>query len=134
MLSALLIASLGQFTFKGKLLTAGTFLLPVLLIVFAFVHWLPLSLFVMLCMGIALLLIMNLSNVLLQTVVFDNLRGRVMSIYSLTHFGFMPIGGLFAGGVAEYAGEPLTVIICGLVCFASSVILWIYMPIIQKIE
>ena len=133
-LSALLIASLGQFTFKGKLLTAGTFLLPVLLVVFAFVRWLPLSLFVMLCMGVALLLIMNLSNVLLQTVVSDNLRGRVMSIYSLTHFGFMPIGGLFAGGIAEYAGEPLTVIICGLVCFASSVILWIYRPMIRKIE
>ncbi len=40
-LSALLIAYLGRFTFKGKLLTAGTFLLPVLLIAFALVRWLP---------------------------------------------------------------------------------------------
>jgi hypothetical protein len=133
-LGALLIASLGQFRFKGKLLTAGTFLLPFLLIVFAFVRSLAVSLFILLCTGVALLLVINLSNILLQTVVSDNLRGRVMSIYSLTHFGFMPIGGLLAGGVAEYAGEPLTVILCGLACVASSVILWIYTPIIRTIE
>jgi predicted MFS family arabinose efflux permease len=133
-LSALLIASLGRFTFKGKLLTAGTFLLPIFLIIFALVRWLPLSLFIMLCMGVAMLLIMNLANVLLQTLVADNLRGRVMSIYSLTHFGFMPIGGLFAGIVAEYAGETTVVIICGLVCFASSVILWIYAPMLRRVE
>ena len=133
-LSALLIASLGRFNFKGKLLTAGTFLLPVLLIAFALVRWLPLSLFIMLCLGVALLLIVNLANVLLQVLVSDNLRGRVMSIYSLTHFGFMPIGGLFAGLIAEYAGEPATVIICGLLCFVSSVILWVYTPMIRRVE
>lgn len=133
-LGALLIASLGQFRFKGKLLTAGTFSLPLLLIVFAVVRSLPLSLFILLCMGTALLLILNLSNVLLQTVVSDNLRGRVMSVYSLTHFGFMPLGGLFAGGIAEYTGEPFTVILCGLMCLISSIILWVYTPMIRMIE
>ena len=133
-LSALLIASLGRFTFKGKLLTSSTFLLPILLIVFALIRSLPLSLLIMLFMGVALLLILNLANALLQTLVPDNLRGRVMSIYSLTHFGLMPIGGLFAGTVAEYAGEPATVIICGLLCFVSSVILWVYTPMIRRVE
>jgi MFS family permease len=133
-LSALLIASLGRFTFKGKLLTSSTFLLPILLIVFALIRSLPLSLLLMFCMGVALLLILNLANALLQTLVPDNLRGRVMSIYSLTHFGLMPIGGLFAGTVAEYAGEPATVIICGLFCFASSVIIWIYAPMLRRVK
>jgi len=68
-LGALVIASLGRFTFKGKLLTAGTFFLPVLLVVFAMVDWLPLSLFIMLCLGVTLLLIINLANILLQTLV-----------------------------------------------------------------
>ncbi len=121
-------------TFKGKLLTSSTFFLPILLIVFALIRSLPLSLLIMLCMGVALLLILNLANALLQTLVPDNLRGRVMSIYSLTHFGLMPIGGLFAGTVAEYAGEPATVIICGLFCFASSVIIWIYAPILRRVQ
>ena len=133
-LSALLIASLGRFTFKGKLLTAGTFFLPILLVIFAMVRWIPLSLLIMLCLGVALLLIINLANILLQTLVSDNLRGRVMSIYSLTHFGFMPIGGLFAGITAEYAGEPATVIIFGLLCFTSAVFLWIYTPMLRRVE
>ncbi len=133
-LSALLIASLGRFTFKGKLLTLGTFLLPILLVVFSMVRWIPLSLLIMLCLGVALLLIINLANILLQTLVSDNLRGRVMSIYSLTHFGFMPIGGLFAGLMAEYAGEPATVIIFGLLCFISAVILWFYTPMLRRVE
>jgi len=85
-------------------------------------------------LGVALLLIVNLANVLLQVLVSDNLRGRVMSIYSLTHFGFMPIGGLFAGLIAEYAGEPATVIICGLLCLVSSVVLWVYTPMIRRVE
>ncbi len=133
-LSALLIASLGRFTFKGKLLTLGTFLLPILLVIFAMVRWIPLSLLIMLCLGVALLLIINLANILLQTLVSDDLRGRVMSIYSLTHFGFMPIGGLFAGLIAEYAGEPATVIIFGLLCFISAVILWFYTPMLRRVE
>ena len=133
-LGALLIASLGRFTFKGRLLTLGTFLLPILLVVFAMVRWIPLSLLIMLCLGVALLLIINLANILLQTLVSDNLRGRVMSIYSLTHFGFMPIGGLFAGLIAEYAGEPVTVIIFGLLCFISAVILWFYTPMLRRVE
>jgi len=133
-LGALVIASLGRFTFKGKLLTAGTFFLPVLLVVFAMVDWLPLSLFIMLCLGVTLLLIINLANILLQTLVSDNLRGRVMSIYSLTHFGFMPIGGLLAGIIAEYAGEPATVIIFGVVCFTAALFVWIYKPILRRVE
>ena len=133
-LGALLIAYLGRFTFKGRLLTAGTFFLPLLLVAFALVRWLPLSLFIMLCLGVALLLIVNLANVLLQVLVSDNLRGRVMSIYSLTHFGFMPIGGLFAGLIAEYAGEPATVILCGVLCLASSVTFWVYSPVLRRVE
>ena len=133
-LSALLIASLGRFNFKGKLLTTGTFFLPMLLVIFAMVRWIPLSLLLMLCMGMALLLIINLANILLQTLVSDNLRGRVMSIYSLTHFGFMPIGGLFAGIIAEFFGEPATITTFGLLCFTTAVFLWVYTPMLRRVE
>ena len=133
-LSALLIASLGRFNFKGKLLTTGTFFLPMLLVIFAMVRWIPLSLLIMLCLGMALLLIINLANILLQTLVSDNLRGRVMSIYSLTHFGFMPIGGLFAGIIAEFFGEPATITTFGLLCFTTAVFLWVYTPMLRRVE
>jgi len=51
----------------------------------------------------------NNSNSLVQTQVPDDLRGRVMSIFTLTFFGLMPIGSLLAGLAAEWIGEPWTV-------------------------
>jgi len=133
-LSALVVASLGRFQYKGKLLTAGTVFLPVVLLFFAMVRRLPLSLLMMLCVGLSMLLIMNMANALLQTIVPDHLRGRVMSIYSLTHFGFMPIGGLLAGSLAEYIGEPTTVVLSAGVCFCCYALIWVFVPIIRRLE
>ncbi len=134
LLSALVIASLGSFKFRGRLLTAGSFIFPVLLLAFAMVDSLYISLFVMVGIGISLVFIMNLSNALLQTLVSDELRGRVMSIFSLTYFGFMPIGGLMAGTLAQYTNEPLTVIISSVVCFGFSVAVFIFAPKIRNLE
>jgi MFS family permease len=55
--------------------------------------------------------IFNLANSLVQTLVRDDLRGRVMGIYSLTFFGFLPVGALWIGTVAEHLGEPVAVMI-----------------------
>ncbi|MCP4716476.1 MAG: MFS transporter [Deltaproteobacteria bacterium] len=133
-LSALLIASLGRFSFRGKLLTSGTFSFPIFLFLFAIVSWLPLSLFMLVLVGIALQLIMNLANALLQSQVEDHMRGRVMSIYSLTHFGFMPIGGLLAGILAELAGEPFTVIISAIVFSCCILALWLVAPQLKRLK
>lgn len=134
LLSALLVASLGRFKFKGKLLTAGTVIFPVMLLVFALVRTQSLSLVVMVGVGMTLILVLNLSNVLLQSLVADNLRGRVMSIFSLTHFGFMPLGGLLAGVAAEYIGAPSTIIVSSLIALACAFGIFIYSPRIRALE
>jgi len=128
LLSALFIASLGRFQFKGKVLTVGTFALPVFMLIFALVHWLPLSLAVLIGIGFATILSMNLTNSLIQTSVPDSLRGRVMSIYSLTFFGLLPIGALLVGFVAEHLNEPITVISCAFFTLAFAIAAWIYVP------
>lgn len=133
-LSALMVASLGRFSFRGALMGAGTFSFPLFLVTFAVVRWLPLSLVLLVLVGISLQLIMNLANALLQTLVKDDVRGRVMSIYSLTHFGFMPIGGLLAGTVAEFAGEPFTVILSGIIFFGCAAVLWIRVPQLRRMK
>src|SRR6185295_19594847 len=99
---------LGRFSFKGRLLTIGSFVFPVLLLLFALIRWLPLSLLVLLGTGMAVILIMNLANALVQMLAPDALRGRIMAIYSLTFFGLVPVGALWAGASAEYFGEPST--------------------------
>ncbi len=127
-LSALLIASLGRFTFRGKLLTTGAFSFPVLLLIFAVARGLLPAMIMMLLLGIALVLVMNLANALLHTQVDDALRGRVMSIYSLTHFGLMPLGGLIAGWIAEFSSEPVAIIASALVCLVSAAAIWLWVP------
>jgi MFS family permease len=110
LIGALLIASLGRFDFKGRLLIFGSFVFPLLVLAFSLVRWLPLSLAVLIGTGVAVIFIFNLANSLVQTLVRDELRGRVMGIYSLTFFGFLPVGALWIGTMAQRFGETAAVL------------------------
>jgi MFS family permease len=132
--SALMIASLGRFDFKGKLLTLGTIAFPALLLIFAQLRWLPLVLLVLMLSGIAIILIMNVANALVQSLAPDALRGRIMSVYSLTFFGLMPIGALWAGAAAEAVGEPAAVMIGAGVSLVFAVLLWLVAPWLRRLE
>jgi MFS family permease len=110
LMGALLIASLGRFQFKGRLLTVGTFAFPLLLILMTFTNRLWLTLAILVASGLAVILIMNLANALVQTLTPDALRGRVMAVYSMVFFGMMPVGALWVGVVAERLGEAAAVI------------------------
>lgn len=133
-LGALVIASLGRFSFRGRLLSLGTLAFPVLLLGFAFTRSLPLSLVFILANGVTAILIFNLANALVQTLVRDDLRGRVMAIYSLTFFGFMPVGALWIGTEAEHLGEPTAVVINSVVMAAFSVLIWVFLPRLRRVS
>ena len=60
------------------------------------------------------------SNTVLQTIVEDDKRGRVMSFYSMAFLGMAPFGSLLAGGLAHQIGAPRTVMISGAVCIAGA--------------
>jgi len=131
--AALTIAALGRFTFKGKLLTLGTFLFPTLVLAFAWVRWLPLSLALIVGAGFGLILIFNLCNSLVQEHTPDELRGRVMSIYSLAFFGFLPIGGLFAGVMAEAVGEVWTLTLTALTTLVCAGLMAVFYPSVRRL-
>jgi len=133
LISALVVASLGQRTRKGRLLLAGGFAFPLFLLLFSRVRWVPLSLLIMVGVGMALILVLNLANVLLQTLVEDRLRGRVMSIFSLTHFGLMPLGGLLAGIAAQHIGAPATIVASALVSLAYALFLTLRLPHLSRL-
>ncbi|MCX5970937.1 MAG: MFS transporter, partial [Coprothermobacterota bacterium] len=82
-----------------------------MILLFTFMRWTPLSLLALLLVGLAQILVMNLANALVQTLAADQMRGRVMGIYSFLFFGMGPIGSLLAGTAADRIGEPLTVAI-----------------------
>jgi MFS family permease len=134
LVGALYLASLGRIKFKGKLLMIGVLLFPIMLAGFALVHWLPLALLFLVVVGATMILAMNLANSIVQTLVSDELRGRVMGIYSLVFFGFMPIGGLLAGAVADSIGEQPTVILSAVILLAVAALVWALLPQVRKLE
>jgi MFS family permease len=123
--AALTLAALGRIQFKGRLFTAGSLLYPVVFLFFSITRSVPLAVVSMMLSGLGLIAVMNLANILIQTHVPENLRGRVMSIYTLTFFGLMPVGSLLAGSLANWLGEPATVRLGALAALtAALLVVW----------
>lgn len=132
--SAILIASLGRFNFRGKLLTYGCFAFPVMMILFSQMRQLIFSLLTVVGVGLGFMLVANLTNALVQTLVPDQLRGRVMGVYTLIFFGAMPIGSLLAGTLASWLGEPLTIILSASVLLLFVLLVFLFFPTMRKLE
>jgi MFS family permease len=130
--AALVIASLGRFQFRGKLLTFGTFALPVTVALFGLARWEPLSFLLVFGSGLSVLLIFNLANALVQTASPDPLRGRIMGVYTMTFFGLMPLGALGIGFTAEHLGQTAAVLIGAAVTFVAAAALAVFMPLLRR--
>lgn len=89
------------------------------MILFGLSHDFLLSVFLLVPVGFSMMLQMSSSNTLIQTMVPDALRGRVMAVYSMMFMGMAPIGSLLAGAVANHIGAPRTVALGGLTCLAG---------------
>ncbi len=125
---ALIIAALGRINFRGKILSVGMILFPIFTILFALTRWLPLSLVFIALGGLSLILIFNLCNSMVQTLCPDEMRGRVMSIYSLVFFGFVPLGSLVIGAFAQRVGEMEAVLVAGSITAVATIIFFILAP------
>ncbi len=103
---ALILASLGDHSRKGMMLTAGNLTVPVVVIALALSRSYHLTLALLVIGGLGFMTQNATANTLLQKIVPDGLRGRVMSVYMMVFLGFYPIGSLVAGAVAERFGVP----------------------------
>lgn len=103
-LSALLQAFLGNYRGRGKFLLGGTFFFGTAIIVFALSRTFALSLVCLSLIGGAMVSITTTINNLLQMLVTDEMRGRVMSMYSLAFMGLSPVGSLLIGTAADLIG------------------------------
>ncbi|MCU1383269.1 MAG: permease of the major facilitator superfamily [Acidobacteria bacterium] len=91
-----------------------------------------LSALLLIPVGAAMMVEMAVSNTLLQAMVPDALRGRVMALYSMMFMGMAPFGALFAGWVAERYGAPMTVALGGVVCLAGGGVFSLRLPKIRN--
>lgn len=92
------------------------------MILFALSRSFLLSVVLLVPVGFSMLLQMSSSNTLIQTMVPDELRGRVMAFYSMMLMGMAPFGALLAGAIANRLGAPHTVALGGLTCLAGAAV------------
>ena len=106
---ALIIARTGGGGRRGRLLIIVSLAFPIALLAFAFVGVFGIALLLASALGLLFMVQFTLLNTLLQLHVADEMRGRVLSLYSLTFFGFAPFGNLAIGNLSEYWGLSLTI-------------------------
>jgi MFS family permease len=81
--------------------------------------------------GFSMMVQMASSNTLIQSMVPDHLRGRVMAVYSMMFMGMAPFGAMLAGVLAEYIGAPSTVAIGGMVCMFGGATFGLFVPTLR---
>jgi predicted MFS family arabinose efflux permease len=125
-LGALLVAYLGDFRRKGWLVLGGATVFGLSIIGFAMSSKLSLSLVFLFGVGFALVVSVATTNTLLQKLVTDQMRGRVMSMFLLSFMGTMPIGNIIAGSASNHFGPQYTLAVGGFIVtvVASSVALF----------
>jgi MFS family permease len=99
--------------------------------IFAFSPIFWLSAVLLVPTGGFMMLQMAASNTLIQAMVPDDLRGRVMAVYSMMFMGMAPVGALFAGVAADRLGAPITVAIGGVACLAGAAAFALRLPAIS---
>jgi MFS family permease len=103
------------------------------LILFSFSRIFIVAFMLMVIVGMGMMLQMASSNTMLQTVVDDEKRGRVMSFYTMAFMGTAPFGSLMAGSLAKIIGVPYTMLIGGLSCIVGAFIYSRKLPQITKL-
>lgn len=101
------------------------------LIAFAFSRSLWLSALLVVPAGFCMMVEMAASNTLIQSMIPDRLRGRVMAVYSMMFMGMAPLGALIAGALAAPLGAPTTVAIGGAVCIAGGLLFGARLPTLR---
>jgi MFS family permease len=130
---ALFLASRHTVVGLGKWIARASGLFGAGLVVFSLVHVFWLSLIVLVFVGFGMMVQMASSNTILQTIVEDDKRGRIMSMYTMAFQGMMPFGSLIAGTLASRVGVPETLFLGGLVCIIASAVFTSRLPALRKL-
>jgi MFS family permease len=129
---ALYVASQTDKVHRGTMLTVGNLAFPLMLLAFATSHSFVLSCVIMLLTGFSFVLQNALANTILQLITPDEVRGRVMGLYTMTFQATMRLGGLQAGLVSDWIGARLSVGIGATLSLVYGLFVAIRYPTIRK--
>src|ERR1700733_13255261 len=105
----------------GRWVTVTCAMFGISLVLFAFSKWFWVSVALLFPAGYSMMLQMACSNTLIQTMVPNDLRGRVMAMYTMSFMGLAPFGALFGGALAHRVGAPITVAVGGVACVIGAI-------------
>jgi MFS family permease len=120
--AAIYMASRKSVLGLGKIVPVFSVVFGLGLILFSLSRSFPLSVVLIAITGFGMIMQMTSSNTILQTVVDDDKRGRVMSFYTMAFMGTAPFGSLMAGAMANAIGGPATLVIGGSACILGALI------------
>ena len=115
----------------GPRIAAGAILFSVGLIGIGLSYNLALTLIALAFVGLGMIVQLATSNTVLQTIVDDDKRGRVMSLYTTAFMGMAPFGSLFSGAVAHQIGVQLTTICGGIICLGGGLLFAVRIPVLR---
>jgi MFS family permease len=125
LLAALTLATRSGLRGLGRVIGYAALGFGVSLIAFSLSRSFWLSVLLLIPVGFGMMLETTTSNTLIQAMVPDELRGRVMAVYTMMFMGMAPLGSLFAGALADRLGAPLTLSLGGGICMVAAVVfLW----------
>lgn len=117
----------------GRIIPSAAAIFGIGLIALSMTKYFPVSLLLMIIIGLGLMLHTAASNTILQTITDDDKRGRVMSFYSLAIMGTAPFGSLLAGSLAKIVGTPFTMLIGGISCIIAAFFFYRKLPELKRI-
>jgi len=130
--AALTLASRREVQGLGRVVAISVATFGLLLVAFSFSRNLLLSTVMLAPIGYTVMLQLSGSNTLVQSMVDDKLRGRMMSFFSMSLMGMSPFGSLLAGAVARSIGAPKTLAIGGTICFLGALIFGLKLPHLKR--
>lgn len=131
---AFVIAKWGDSGQRGRWLTGSIVCFPIVLTLFALNRSYPIALGLAILLGVGFMLTYTLINTLLQTELVDEMRGRVLSLYTLTFFGFTPFGNLLIGTLAEWIGLSEAIILTAVLCLLTTGTVLLLIPSVRKLR
>jgi len=128
----IMLASRKSIIGLGRVIAISTTIFSISLILFAISRSQLISMFLLYFTGLGMITQMASSNTIIQTLTDENMRGRVMSFYTIAFMGTVPLGNLFAGILAGIIGETYTVMLSGISSLFAAIYFYYKLPEIRK--
>ncbi|MFZ0915895.1 MAG: MFS transporter [Candidatus Udaeobacter sp.] len=122
LVGALIVATYGHLFTPRKLALGGVWMFSAAMLALSFTKSFPLALLFLFGAGFGMLLFFSTSNTVLQTIVPDEMRGRVMGVWSLVFGAMIPLGSLEAGAAAHWFGTPFALAFGAIICAVAALV------------